>query len=187
MVPPYLQAVEEDGITIMWETVYPSHGKVIYGLDDHMDRVLIEESIPSLIHEVTLSGLEANTTYRYQVITGNLSSPIYSFHTKKLADAPVKFIVVGDNRSFPKVFDNLVKLMVREDADFIANVGDVVTTGINKMEWIDEYFYPMRHIASNKPSYISIGNHEYGGYWDTRVVPPRPRLFRMMSQARCRP
>jgi hypothetical protein len=87
-------------------------------------------------------------------------------------DAPIKFLVLGDNRSFPKVFDNLVKLMAKENPDFVANVGDVVTTGANLSEWIDEYFYPMRHISGDKPSYISIGNHEYGGYWDTRVVPP---------------
>ncbi|MEA1878591.1 MAG: metallophosphoesterase family protein [Bacteroidota bacterium] len=172
MVPPYLQAVKDDGITIMWETVYPSYGKVLYGKDKQLDNTLIEESIPSLMHEVTLSGLEKDQDYFYMVKVGNLSSQVYSFHTKKPPEAPMKFIIYGDSRTFPKVHENLVKMMVDEKPDFIANVGDVVTTGINLNEWIDEHFYPLRHISGNVPTYISIGNHEYGGYWDTRVVPP---------------
>jgi hypothetical protein len=172
IVPPYLQAVEDDGITIMWETVYPSFGKIRYGTDSWLDRTMIEESVPSLMHEVTLSGLEKDQVYYYKVVTGNLSSPVYSFHTKKPEDSPVKFIVYGDNRSFPKVHENLVKMMVDENPDLVLNVGDVVTTGVHLNEWIDEHFYPLRHISSNVPTYIAIGNHEYGGYWDTRVVPP---------------
>ena len=172
MVPPYLQAVEEDGITIMWETVYPSYGKILYGTDTQLDQTIIEESIPSVMHEITLSGLEKDQEYHYRVVVENLSSLVYSFHTKKPAEAPIKFIVYGDSRSFPKVHENLVKLMVEEKPDFIANVGDVVTTGERLNEWIDEHFYPIRHISGHVPTYISIGNHEYGGYQETRVVPP---------------
>ncbi len=172
MVPPYLQAVEDDGITIMWETVYPSYGKILYGTDKQLDHTVIEESIPSVMHEITLSGLEKDQAYYYKVEVENLSSQVYSFHTKKTRDKPIKFIVYGDNRSFPKVHENLVKMMVDESPDLILNVGDVVTTGVHLNEWIDEHFYPLRHISGDVPSYISIGNHEYGGYWDTRVVPP---------------
>ena len=172
MVPPYLQAVEDDGITIMWETVYPSYGKILYGTDKQLDQTIIEESIPSVMHEITLSGLEKDQAYYYKVEVENLSSQVYSFHTKKTRDKPIKFIVYGDSRSFPKVHENLVKMMVDESPDLILNVGDVVTTGVHLNEWIDEHFYPLRHISGDVPSYISIGNHEYGGYWDTRVVPP---------------
>ncbi|MCK5134229.1 MAG: metallophosphoesterase family protein [Bacteroidales bacterium] len=172
MVPPYLQAVEDDGITIMWETVYPSYGKILYGTDNQLDQTIIEESIPSVMHEITLSGLDKDQNYYYKVVVENLSSQVYSFHTKKPVEAPIKFIIYGDSRSYPKVHENLVKLMVEEKPDFIVNVGDVVTTGARLNEWIDEHFYPIRHISGNVPTYISIGNHEYGGYHETKVVPP---------------
>ena len=172
MVPPYLQAVEDNGITIMWETVYPSFGKILYGKNGELNDSVIEEAIPSIMHEVTLSGLNKNREYIYKVIVGNLSSIEYSFHTKKMKDDPLKFIIYGDTRSFPKVHENIVKMMVNEKPDFVANVGDVVTSGARLNEWIDEHFYPLRHISGNVPTYISIGNHEYGGYRDTRVVPP---------------
>ena len=172
LIPPYLQNLRDDGITIMWETVYPTYGKILYGQDGKLDMVTIEDAIPATMHEVTLVGLKPGETYNYKVQCFNISSVEQTFKTKKSKDEPIKFLVYGDNRSYPKVHENLVKMMAKENADLILNVGDVVTTGSNLMEWIDEYFYPLRYVGGSIPTYISIGNHEYGGYWGTRVVPP---------------
>jgi len=170
LVPPYLQSVEDDGITIMWETVYPSTGRVEYGVGA-LDHSVIDEPSPATIHKVTLVGLEKDSDYRYRVVCGQVTSPVFSFSTKKETDA-FKFLVLGDNRSYPKVFENLSKLMAKEDAAFIANVGDVVGSGNRLNEWVDQYFYPFRFAGVKMPSYIAIGNHEYGGYWDIGHVPP---------------
>ena len=173
MVPPYLQSVEEDGICIMWETVYPSLAKVFYGKDKNAKTQFIVEDVPSVFHKITIPGLEKDQTYFYHVETGNLSSEAYSFHTKILKDKPFKFIVYGDNRTFPKVHENLVKLMLNEKPDLIANVGDVVSEGSELNQWIDEYLYPLRHISGHVPNYISIGNHEYyPDYLSSKSVPP---------------
>ncbi len=172
LIPPYLQNLRDDGVTIMWETVYPTYGKVLYGKEGNLDNVVIEDKIPSTIHEVTLVGLKPEETYQYRVSCFNLNSIQQTFRTKKTKDSPIKFLVYGDNRSYPKIHENLVKMMAKENADLILNVGDVVTTGSNQMAWVDEYFYPLRHVSGSIPTYISIGNHEYGGYWGSRIVPP---------------
>jgi len=172
MVPPYLQNLRDDGVTIMWETVYPSTGKVEFGKNGKLDRTIAGQYAPTQIHEITLMNLEPDRDYQYRVVSRNMTSPVQTFHTKKPAHAPFKFVVWGDNRSFPKVCENLVKLMAKENPDFVANVGDVVTSGKNLSEWIDEYFYPLRYLGGRVPTYISIGNHEYGGYWDVRQVAP---------------
>ena len=172
LISPYLQNLQDDGITIMWETVYPTYGKVLYGKNGNLDKIAIEDEIPSTMHEITLVGLKPEETYTYRVECGNISSVEQKFHTKKKNDKPIRFIVYGDNRSYPHIHENLVKMMAKEDADLILNVGDVVTTGNQKMQWIDEYFYPLRYVSGSIPTYISIGNHEYGGYWGTRAVPP---------------
>ncbi len=172
LIPPYVQNLQDDGITIMWETVYPTYGKVLYGKDGNFDKIASEDAIASTMHEITLVGLKQNETYQYKVECFNIGSVEQTFKTKKSKDAPIKFLVYGDNRSYPKVHENLVKMMAKENADLILNVGDVVTTGSNQMEWVDEYFYPLRHVSGSIPTYISIGNHEYGGYWGKRVVPP---------------
>jgi len=172
LIPPYIQNLQEDGITIMWETVYPTYGKVSYGKNGAFDKVVVEDKIPTTMHEITLVGMKPNETYDYKVECFNLSSTPQTFNTKKTKEDPIKIIAYGDNRSYPKVHENLVKMMAKENADMILNVGDVVSTGENLTGWIDEYFYPLRHISGSIPSYISIGNHEYGGYLKDRIVPP---------------
>ncbi|MBT3501956.1 MAG: hypothetical protein HOB40_10260 [Candidatus Marinimicrobia bacterium] len=171
VVPPYLQNVQDDGITIMWETALPSLGAVIFG-ETEINQVIHGQYSPSTIHEITLVGLDKNTHYNYRAISGEMASPKQKFRTKKLDDAPFSFSVYGDNRSYPKVAENVVKMMTRENIDFICSVGDVVTRGINLSEWVDEYLYPLRWIGGQIPSYISIGNHEYGGYWALGEVYP---------------
>lgn len=172
LILPYIQNLKDDVITIMWETVYPTYGKILYGKDGRLDKIVVEDAIPSTMHQVSLVGLSKNEAYQYKVVCSNVSSELKTFKTKKSDEAPIKFIVYGDNRSYPKVHENLVKMMVKENSDLVINVGDVVTTGANQMEWIDEYFHPLRHLSGSIPTYIAIGNHEYGGYWDTRIVPP---------------
>ncbi len=173
VVPPYLEDAEKDGITIMWETAYPSYGKIVYGEGTALTDTLPETPHPLLLHEVTLPGLKENTRYSYKVITGNLSSPIHTFHTKKGKNIPFKFIVYGDSRTLTKVHEHLIELMVPEKPDFIANVGDVVGHGSSLEQWIDMHLYPIRHISGDVPMYISIGNHEYGGFEGN--VPPFER------------
>ncbi len=157
MVPPYLQTVEDDGITIMWETVFPANGRIEYGTDKNLGSTITTSGAESTMHEITLTGLEKDKDYYYRVISGNMASPIQKFHTKIPEDKPFKFIVVGDSRTYPKVFENVVKLAARENADLILNVGDVVSSGHRLDEWVDEYFYPMCYIGGSTPSYISIG------------------------------
>ncbi len=172
MVPPYLQNVQDDGVTIMWETIFLADGSVEYGPDKNLGSIVRQQATETVMHEITLMGLEKDKEYYYRVLSGNMASPIQKFHTKISPEKPFKFIVVGDNRTYPKVWENVVKLASRENADLILNVGDVVTNGSRLDEWVDEYFYPLRYIGGQVPSYISIGNHEYGGYWEIGRVPP---------------
>ena len=172
LIPPYLQSAETSGITIMWETVYPTFGRVEYGINSKLDKKMLEEAIPKKMHSLTLVGLKADQKYNYRVISENIVSPTASFTTKPGYDKPFSFIVYGDNRSVPKMHEKVARQMAKEKADFVINVGDVVGTGANLPAWIDEYFSPMRFYSASTPSYISIGNHEYGGYWDIREVPP---------------
>jgi len=172
LIPPYLQNLQDDAITIMWETAYPTYGNVIYGKNGKLDQVVKENEIPKTMHEITLVDLKPNETYTYKIESFNTSSVVQTFRTKKSKDEPIKIIVYGDNRSYPKVHENLVEMMAKENADMILNVGDVVSKGTNLTGWIDEYFYPLRHLSGSIPSYISIGNHEYSGYGEDRIVPP---------------
>lgn len=172
LILPYLQSAEETGMTIMWETVYPTYGYIEYGKDNKMTQKTIEEANPSIMHKLTLMGLEPDQTFNYRVVCGDISSPVAFFKTKPSKIKSFKFIVYGDNRTRPKIHENVSKQIAKENSDFVLNVGDVVSRGSVLSEWIDEYFVPIRYYSSTTPSYISIGNHEYGGFWKQRNVPP---------------
>jgi len=172
LIPPYLQSAEETGMTIKWETIYPSYGYIEYGKTKNLDKKTIEEANPNLIHQLTLVGLEPDQKYYYRVICGDMSSPVSTFTTKPDTNKPFKFIVYGDNRTQVKIHERISRQIAKENSAFVINVGDVVSRGEELPQWIDEYFLPIRHYSKNTPSYISIGNHEYGGYWDQRKVPP---------------
>jgi len=178
LLQPYLQNLQEDGVTVMWETVYPSTGKVQFGQKGNLNREEIEQGPPVTLHEVILVGLKPNSDYTYRVVSGTVASPTWTFHTKNPQATSLKFVVYGDNRSFPRVHENLVRLVAEEKPALVFNVGDVVSSGHVLSQWVDEYFYPLRFFSGFVPSYISIGNHEYGGYWDIRRVPPFERYVR---------
>lgn len=172
LILPYLQSAEKTGMTIKWETIYPTHGYIEYGKTKNFGKKTIEEANPNLNHQLTLVGLEPDQKYYYRVVCGDISSPISTFTTKPDTNKPFKFIVYGDNRTQIKIHERISRQIAKENSDFVINVGDVVSRGEVLPQWIDEYFLPIGAYSSTTPSYISIGNHEYGGYWDQRKVPP---------------
>ncbi|NOY79274.1 MAG: metallophosphoesterase family protein [Calditrichaeota bacterium] len=178
LLQPYLQDLQKDGVTVLWETVYPSKGKVQFGQKGRLNEEVFEQGPPVTLHAVTLVGLTPNSDYSYRVVSGDVASPVWTVHTKNPEATSLKFVVYGDNRSFPRVHENLVRLVAQEKPTLVFNVGDVVSSGHVLSQWVDEYFYPLRFFSGFVPSYISIGNHEYGGYWDIRRVPPFERYVR---------
>ncbi|MFC1474678.1 metallophosphoesterase [bacterium] len=159
---PYLQNSRPDGMTVMWETVVPAPSAVYYGKNS-LEKVA-EDLEPKTIHEIVITGLEPETEYRYMAVSSKLAAPESAFKTSIRRDTPYVFTVWGDNRTDPKSHESVIDAMIPHDPDIALNVGDVVTTGINYNEWSEEYFLPMRRLGIDTPTYISIGNHEYGGY-----------------------
>lgn len=172
LILPYLQSAEKTGMTIKWETIFPAYGYVEYGKSKQFNKKTIEEANLKLIHQLTLVGLESGQKYYYRVVCGDMSSPIASFTTKPTTNKPFKFVVYGDNRTQVKIHERVSRQISKENSAFVINVGDVVSKGKILPQWIDEYFLPIRAYSSTTPSYISIGNHEYGGFWEQRKVPP---------------
>ena len=171
LLAPYLQDVRADQVTIMWETSAPVDSSVLYGKTERDTKV--EDTSPQAmgIHEVVLSDLEADTEYQYQFISGDYVSKVYSVHTAPEKPRPFKFLIWGDNRSDPDMCERISLLMDTADAEFVINVGDVVARGSRWHEWTEQYLIPVRHWSHKWPSYVAIGNHEYGGIMNNDNVP----------------
>jgi len=160
---PYLQNVQQDAITIMWETDTPSDTRVEYGPTDRLGH-LVYQPEKVTIHEVTLDHLQPETLYHYRVISGKLASTTNTFHTAVRRDTPFRFVVWGDNHTNAPKFEKSINRMIPCKPDLAICVGDMVLTGSNYDLWGQEFFIPGRNLFKNTPLYTTLGNHEYGGY-----------------------
>jgi hypothetical protein len=163
LIQPYLQDVRRDEITICFETSAPIPASIDFGVNDLASTVQ-EKTSQETIHKMTLSDLRPDTTYTYRVTAGRQTTRNYHFTTAPKVDSPINFLVWGDNQSGYRMSERIARVMGATDADFVMSVGDVVDRGINWDEWTYQYLIPSRHFQSTKPSFIAMGNHEYGGY-----------------------
>lgn len=187
---PYLQHVTQSSMTIMWETDQPCTSVVEYGQAQWVKKGRavplknrIEEDKKKTIHELILKELAVQTNYFYRVSSVNedgakVASQIYTFQTAVRSDWPFAFVVMGDNRTYPERFEKIIARAWAERPNFLLNVGDVVTDGTVKEQWLNEYLKPAAELMQRVPTYVAIGNHERNADWYYKYVSyPKPENY----------
>jgi len=187
---PYLQHVTQTSMTIMWETDQPCTSIIEYGRAERLRKNdpiplknRIEESKKKAIHEVVLKNLAPQTNHLYRVSSANAGgskteSQIYTFQTAVHRETPFAFVVVGDNRTYPERFAKVMARAWAERPNFVVNVGDLVTDGNVKEQWIKEYLEPAAELMRRVPTYVAIGNHERNADWYYKYVSyPQPENY----------
>lgn len=169
LTEPYLQQTTQTGTVIMWETNLPATSTIEYG-----DRVPLQQKVedPNLttIHELKLQGLTAQSNYFYRVISRNkrgdlAASAVYQFQSAVRSESPFAFVVIGDTRTYPGRFRRIARRVYRERPNFVLHVGDVVSDGEKKNQWLEEYLGPASVFMKHLPTYVAIGNHEKNSHW----------------------
>ena len=172
LLEPYLQDLRSEQVTVMWESSAPVKSKVHYRVQGKRRwKTMDVPFADNAIQEAIIPKLKPDTTYYYQVRSGNYAGGEYRFHTDPDTERPFSFIVWGDNRSDPDMCEKVSLEMDKEKAEFVLNVGDVVGKGSRWHEWTEHYLIPVRHWSHKWPSYVAIGNHEYGGLHGGTEVP----------------
>lgn len=156
---PYLQNPTQNSITIMWESKKPLIGKVFWGKENAAKNA-IKESTASKIHEVKLSGLEPETSYRYKVQSGDRASGVYTFHTAVKKETPFSVVVYGDNKNGPFNHLKIVGLIQKKNPNFVIHVGDLVERGKIYKQYDKLFFNPARELMRVIPMFTLLGNHE---------------------------
>jgi predicted phosphodiesterase len=67
------------------------------------------------------------------------------------------FVVLGDNRSGDDMYRKIVSMAIKQNPDFIVNVGDMIKTPGNLAQW--GTFWEMSRSIS-VPYYLTVGNHD---------------------------
>ncbi len=181
---PYLQWVEPDAITIMWQTRSPAPTIIEYG-QGALEHRLVDLQ-PKRDHEVRLTGLLPNRWYKYRVRAGSAKFD-GMFHTAPAGPRPFRMVVWGDNRTLPERHARIAELMARWHPDIAVNVGDVVTHGRVLEEWDREFFKPATPLIWRVPFYVAIGNHEGNAKWFYKFFCfPKPENYYAVTYAHAR-
>lgn len=171
---PYLNYSTKESINILWETNYLTKATISYGTSLDLNQK-VELDTPSLIHELTLEGLQPATTYYYQITAEGpnnerMNSGILTFGTADEDTQPFSFCIIGDTESRPHINHRLGELMWEERPNFIMHLGDITDGGKepHKFEWNFEYFTGILPVSSRIPIFPVPGNGEGDLYWYLR-------------------
>ena len=164
---PYLQGLTDSSVTVIvvseskmppMATIYEDGQKTGDIKSQKFEKVDADESIYA--HRIFIGGLKAGTEYQYMVKQGKDVSDFKSFKTAVNPGNSFRMLVMGDNRSNPKVFNKISGLMKDAGGDFSVYLGDLCYKPDFKY-WRDEFFVEnQQELAASVPFFNAPGNHE---------------------------
>lgn len=200
---PYLQALHDTGVTIVWTTDSLATGWVELAPDDSTHFYQTERpkffasdngfKNISKIHKVTLRGLRPGTAYRYRVFSQEVTSHVGAsvrygrvaatqvyqrkplrFVTSDPAQKEVTFGVINDIHGRNEVMEKLLGNLDFKKTDLVFFNGDMA----NDLRTEDQMFTDFmdtgtKVFASEVPMYYARGNHETRGQYAS----PFPHYF----------
>ncbi|MHA1284235.1 MAG: metallophosphoesterase [Promethearchaeota archaeon] len=176
---PYLSFIGDPryNMGISCGTPYKCVLTLHYGTNKNNINQTIKENKENYIHQFALKNLNASTKYYWYLscndenIKIDFFNKIYSFKTapEPTLKEKIRLVAIGDTR--PDIFgfsrfSHLNNMILKDNPDFIINVGDIVMSPGMSWQW-DKFFYEIKGFAeSGIPYMISMGNHEYEeGEW----------------------
>ncbi len=176
---PYLQMGRQTAITIRWRTDIPSFGRVEIGPSfGNYSTSATDETCATTEHEVTITGLTADTKYFYRV--GTTSGTILQGATNNFfttlppanTTRKLKFAVFGDcgrndngfqNGSIAQ-YERYLSDNSMDAADGMLLLGDNAYNSGLEGEYITGFFNPFgANLLKNHKLYPAPGNHDYYG------------------------
>jgi len=182
-IVPYLQTPTAHSIWVNWRTSAGTESIVSFGenqasLDQtasgsaELFKGVKDGYYGYVYHSVKLEGLQANTTYYYQVKSGTAESAIYSFKTQpELGQSGIyRFMILGDHQLMDGRYERLMAAAktvaeskygspIEQHVNLITNVGDQVNEGTYK-QYDVVHFKASELLSPNLPGITIVGNHE---------------------------
>ena len=195
-IEPYLQNPKTDGMTVLWWTdASEPSSQIEYGPGYGSTAAASDEYVSSMgkwKHEVTLCGLDTETSYDYRVRSGTLLSGAYTFSTVKNRNSNFHVGILGDGQTDNADIISRHRAVLNQaadlGADLIFEAGDMVQQGS-----IDHWGRLYRQIltssassstvASRIPFLTAVGNHEIydGSYSGGNLATSMARYKALMS------
>ncbi|MFT3903785.1 MAG: FN3 domain-containing metallophosphoesterase family protein [Niabella sp.] len=186
---PYLQAMTDTSVTIVWTTNKPAVGWVELAPDDashfyQKERPKFFDASNGLknissVHKVMLKSLQPNTRYRYRVYSQEVLKHEFVYvnygnvaATDVYSKKPLSFITAGRPGPFEFAMVNdihernnvLIKLLSQVDfktTDFIVFNGDMINNSSSEAQLFSGFMDTATLLfAKETPMYYARGNHE---------------------------
>ena len=203
---PYLQAVGDHEVTIVWTTsndavswveIAPSGTDSFYG-QEHPKYFETRNGnrVVGKLHRVTVKGLKAATEYRYRVFSkevlnyeghrvlyGNIASTnVYRqkplrFRTMERQSQEVSFTVINDIHSNVDTLRSLLKDVSFEKTGLVIFNGDMVSAMNDETQVLGGFMdAAVEMFAGEVPAFIVRGNHEARGPFSVKFPDYFPSL-----------
>jgi predicted phosphodiesterase len=200
---PYLQALHQTGVTIVWTTDAPSTGWVELLPDDsthfyQKERPKFYSSSHgfkniSKVHKVALKGLKPGTSYRYRVYSQEILSHVGAnvrygkvaatevyrkeplrFSTAASRQEKVVFGMINDIHGRNEVMEKLLANLDFKKTDLVFFNGDMANDLRSEDQMFTDFMDTgVKVFASEVPMYYARGNHETRG----QFAAPFPDYF----------
>jgi hypothetical protein len=193
---PYLIYPGQQGaMEVLWQdTTTETTNTLCWGTDTTYstgcDTNDVEYSASTHQHMYTISGLQDNTTYYYQV--KDATNGVYgsgSFITAPSANATsIRFLGIGDTRSYPYNLDGVMQAMrnfytqpgnadyqrlVIHNGDWVSSDGESYWTS----QWFDSTKTDIVNFTANSPINGCEGNHDTSGSYPNGTSQYFPKYF----------
>jgi len=182
---PRLGLINASSAIVYWETGSPVTGEIQWGTAQNNYPSVLRNASPATRHSFLLAGLSPQTTYHYQVISGDTRSSDSTLTTAALPGTGFQFITLADNRG-PNVatdrknatipFQSIMNLIASNklgDTSFVLHGGDIFYGGSDlatEYQLYDSFLRATDPVASKMPFLVSPGNHEM-------VTPANPKEY----------
>ena len=172
---PYLQALLETSVEILWRTSVPGVGAVRCSAED-VPPFEAREAAAGEFHRVRLSGLSRGTLYAYEVLhdgavlrSGEGQALRFRFRTSPGANqGTFRVAVVGDSGTGNASQQAIATVIKATAPDLFLHTGDIdYTYDVDR-----SVFGPYRDIFPEACFYPSMGNHDWSLPWGELFVPP---------------
>lgn len=178
-IRPFLTRTTAGAVTVSWETDNESPSFVVYGPTPACEFIasgVIERSrifedytfdfapyFSSFFHRVVLTGLAADATYYYRVITVHPAPPPEPFAGPVSPGRPFSFGVISDTQIYNEAHAADISQMAQQPINFFLHAGDLVDAASRESLWMT-FFAIEGPLLKNRPICPAVGNHDQGSF-----------------------
>jgi hypothetical protein len=169
---PYLQTGTDTSIVVKWVSEEKSLGTVYFGLSENQLDRSVSDSGEFKTHEVTLTGLDADTRYYYRVESADGAvSAVHSFVTAPVPGEPhpTRVWLIGDsgtaNENAAAVRDNFYDFNGGPATDVWIMLGDNAYDTGTYQEYEKAVFDMYPDTLATTVVWPTIGNHDAASYF----------------------